>query len=84
MAFDLNGWGKVSASSNTKAPTMFSYKSTVDAVAAIKASAYFNLQKSSLNIGDAIYIYGQDAKAQLVKVAAVTPNVTVTQIAGEA
>ncbi len=84
MAFDINTFARVTSSANTKAPVHWSYLSASDNAATIKGSAYFNTKANDLKIGDAIYIYASDPKAQILKVTAVSPNVTTAQIAGDA
>lgn len=85
MAFLKSGWGKISATGNDVAPKWFTYVSTTDTIATIKASAYFNSLVLNLTAGvgelrvnDVIHAKGSDSYALLV-VTAVTTNVTVAE-----
>jgi hypothetical protein len=82
MAFDLKLWGVVSTTANTKAPAVFSYLNATDNAATIKTSAYFNSKAGDIKIGDLIYMYSSDAISQILKVTAVSPNVTVAVLSG--
>ena len=85
MAFDINYWSHISSTGNTRAPMMFSYVSSSDALATITASAYFNdlvpdltNGKGAIKVDDLIYIVGSDDD-MIARVTAVTTNVTVTE-----
>lgn len=79
MAFNRDTWVLESAGSyDTLAPQEFSYKSA-DSLTTQKASAYFNDVRPLPHIGDSIYLYDTNlAASDLVRVTAVSPNITVT------
>ena len=80
MTFNVNQISKVSTGdAHISIPQDFNYKLSTDTVATIKASAYFNDYVEYLEIDDTIYLVGSDG-SDLVKVTAVTPDVTVTSI----
>lgn len=80
MAFDKEGFSKISESSSLSfSPIMYSYKLLTDTLATIKGSAYFNSKAINLTINDPLYIVGSDG-ADIVKVTAVSPDVTVSSI----
>lgn len=88
MAFSLSGFNRVSSGANTSAPVIYSYISSADTLATIKASAYFNSLVPDLTNGigvlkvaDNILVQGSD-NAGLVRVTAVTTNVTVEDLIG--
>lgn len=92
MAFDSSSLYLDRATTNSTTPevgiAVHKYKSTVDALATITASAYFNSAYQTppsnnenapiqLQVGDAIFINGTDGSA-LYQISAVSPNVTVS------
>ncbi len=62
---------------DTESGQEWGYKSSVDNLAAVKASAYFNDMRPLPNIGDKISAVGSDG-SDILRVIAVTPNITVT------
>ncbi len=78
MAFDRLNMASTGASlTNEDVPTGWSYVSSADALATIRASAYFNDIAQSLSQNDYIYITGSDG-SDLVNVTSVTGAVPVT------
>ena len=78
MAFDKLDMAPTGASlTNEDVPTGWSYVSSADALATIRASAYFNDIAQSLSQNDYIYITGSDG-SDLVNVTSVTGAVPVT------
>lgn len=82
MAFDQDNWVMTSAAAyDDAAPQEFSYKST-DTLATQQASAYFNSVLPLPSIGDNIYLYDSTTPdSTLVRVTAISPNVTTTNAA---
>lgn len=88
MAFALSGFNRVSSGANTEAPVAFAYISSADTLATIKGSAYFNSLVpdltngiGTLKVADIIFAQGSD-NAGLIRVTAVTTNVTVEDLIG--
>lgn len=86
MAFNRNFITAQSSSlTHVNVPMMWVYDgsgATVnDTVATIKGSAYFNSMRPTFTLGGFLYILGTDT-ADLVRVTAITPNVTVTSVIG--
>ena len=78
MAFELQGWSRISSSANTRSVTDWGYKTqaAADTMATIEASGYFDNQANILNVNDTITVVASDSEKKL-KVTAVSPNVTV-------
>lgn len=86
MAFNRNFITAQSSSlTHIDVPAMWVYDGSGgivnDTVATIKASAYFNNMEPAFTVGAFLYILGTDG-GDLVRVTAITPNVTVTSIIG--
>jgi hypothetical protein len=79
MAFDLDNFDKLSQEGITSVPRLWGYRSEDDALADIKASAYFNTQIEKLKVGDFMIIHGSDGTG-LVAITSVTTNVTVASV----
>lgn len=78
MAFEQDKLALTSAGLfDSLIPQQWNYISATDALATIKASAYFNLAAPGFHIGDWLYILGTDG-SDLIRITAITPNVTVS------
>jgi hypothetical protein len=77
MAFSLQGFARVTTSSNSSAPTMWAYKSASDTLSTILASGYFNSIYDRLTVGDIIHVVASN-DVQLIKVTAVSSTATTT------
>lgn len=75
MAFLIANWDCLSSSVKSTAISMWTYKSTTDALATIMASAYFNDRINTLAVGHVILVDASD-KYEMVRVTSVTGNVT--------
>jgi len=76
MAFNVQNLNN-SSSGAADAPRIWTYKTTVDALAAVVTSAYFNTMKNAFKVSDLIWVVASDDESW-AKVSAVTPNVTTT------
>lgn len=88
MAFAQSGLNRISSGANTVAPTLFAYITSADTFAQVKASAYFNNAMQDLTNGigtfkvaDNILVQASD-NAGLIRVTAVTTNVTTEDLIG--
>ena len=77
MAFLNNNFGRVSSTA-ADVPVVYSYQTTVDTMAQVLASAYFNDKINQLKVSDIIYVKSSDDQ-QFLKVTSVTTNVTTAQ-----
>ncbi|MEE9458261.1 MAG: hypothetical protein V3V84_00695 [Candidatus Bathyarchaeia archaeon] len=64
---------------NKRAPQAHLYQSSADTIADMLVSGYFNERAGSFSIGDIIYVVASD-KSGLIRVDAITPNVTTSVI----
>lgn len=76
MAFTLANWDCLSNTVNVNVVNAWTYHLSTDALATIKASAYFNDRINFLKVGDVIFIKGSDGR-EMLAVTSVTGNVTV-------
>lgn len=80
MAFDKANFAMMSGGLvQGTAPKMFGYVSSVDTLATIKATGYFNDYVDILDIHDLIYLHGTDTE-DVVKIVDLTPDVIVITI----
>lgn len=54
MAFAITGWTVATAAKRGTAPSMYAYK-TLDALADVRVTGYFNSLSDTLQVGDLIY-----------------------------
>lgn len=85
MSGDITTFARISATGNDTAPVMYSFLSTTDAMAIIKASGYFDFLMQDLTNGigvikvnDVLLVRGTDGDA-LLNVTAVTTAVTTSE-----
>lgn len=75
MAFNSTGWQNLTAFGKN-APNLISYESSVDDLATVSASGYFNEYLNQLEVGYVIFVEASDDN-QLLRVTSVTTNVAV-------
>lgn len=63
MAFSSTGWATVQASKKGTAPSMFTYSTAADNLAAAKASGYFNTMQAHIATGDALWLKASNGQA---------------------
>ena len=57
MAFELKRFANIGGVSTKDGPSLFTYSSAADDLAAVKTAAYFNEVRGMLNVGDAIMYF---------------------------
>lgn len=82
MAFLKANFSPAGANSaRGKAPQLFTYQSSGDALAAVKASGYFDEVADMLAAGDIIFFIDVGAAVDIITIAAITAGVVTTETA---
>lgn len=78
MAFDNQNFNRDTAGNNTNAPFQYSYYTSTETLAQVKASGYFDDVSGRLAIGSKITVTATDGSEDIA-VTALSPNVTTTE-----
>lgn len=81
MAFNLELFATVTASSNKNANTFYAYSTTTNTITEVKASGFFDDIALRLVVGDIIAAKGSSGNPELLVVTAVSPAVTTAVLA---